>query len=234
MVTSSVYFDADLKVIYEVPPESSFIIDNNGYRIYIPNYITNENIETIISVQKDIWSRGQDFWSEGNDWSDFPLLKYGKNFQAFDEENNLLRIQYNYILKVSEGWKIVLADYQHTCTIVGNIYSDINETMFDNSRLSNIVSINLEYTNSNSFLTNEEHEKLMTLPDLTEIISGIWDYENIINKISMLYNISVGDWEIRNNQMIFYDSDNNEILKFDLKNKKGKPSDLEVFSRIKV
>jgi len=53
--------------------------------------------------------------------------------------------------------------------------------------------------------------------------------------LSFLKNIEGGRWKIDNNQMIFYDHDNEaEIARFDLRDKLGSPAEENVYERIRV
>lgn len=66
------------------------------------------------------------------------------------------------------------------------------------------------------------------LDEISTIISKINNVESIT---STILNIEQGTWEINNNQMIFYDPDGNEIMRFDLLDKEGNPTDINVFTR---
>lgn len=51
--------------------------------------------------------------------------------------------------------------------------------------------------------------------------------------VTELKNLQFGNWEVKDKQMIFYDLDNNELARFNLYNKYGKPSDTNVAKRVK-
>jgi len=52
--------------------------------------------------------------------------------------------------------------------------------------------------------------------------------------VTDLKNMQFGNWEIKDKQMIFYDLDGNELARFNLYDKDGKPSDVAVFKRERV
>jgi hypothetical protein len=53
-------------------------------------------------------------------------------------------------------------------------------------------------------------------------------------KLDTLLDIEQGNWKIENYQMIFFDRQGNELMRFDLKDKQGRPTELEVFERVRV
>jgi len=55
--------------------------------------------------------------------------------------------------------------------------------------------------------------------------------ENILQKI---YNIEFGNWEIKDNKMYFYDTDNNILAEFNLYDEKGNPTSESVFLRERI
>ena len=52
--------------------------------------------------------------------------------------------------------------------------------------------------------------------------------------LDIFYNIEAGNWKIENNQMIFYKIDGSELMRFDLFDKNGNPSENDVFERRRV
>lgn len=49
-----------------------------------------------------------------------------------------------------------------------------------------------------------------------------------------LLDIGQGDWQVVDNQMIFFKRDGTELMRFDLKNRAGSPAESNVFKRSKV
>lgn len=56
----------------------------------------------------------------------------------------------------------------------------------------------------------------------------------LTENMGRLLDVSEGNWEIVNNQMVFYTREGDVLLTFDLLNKRGVASDTEVFKRVKV
>ena len=57
--------------------------------------------------------------------------------------------------------------------------------------------------------------------------------DEIRDIVGELKNMEMGNWEIKDNQMVFYDLDGNELAKYDLLDKSGNPTDMYVFKREK-
>jgi len=53
-------------------------------------------------------------------------------------------------------------------------------------------------------------------------------------KVNELKNMEFGNWEIKNNQMIFYDLNGNILTKFNLLDKYNRPTEDHVYKREKV
>lgn len=130
MTSPTWFFDGDLRVAYEVPPNSTFTVDGNGYRIYTPvNPLTAPAVLTV-DVKKDLWSRWVDWYSTAL-WS----------IEAFSRSGGTLRPTGEYApadfqLMTSFGWRLVLANYPHETIFYGNLFPEGSDSLFDNSRLS--------------------------------------------------------------------------------------------------
>lgn len=120
MAAATLFFDGDRRRIYEVPPSSSYVVDDDGYRIYTPDDVVAAPKVLNIDVQRDLWSRAIDHWGSGHDWVAFPISRDGSEFT----------------LDVTAGWKIVLANYPHQSVWNGNLLSNNGYELFDTSRLT--------------------------------------------------------------------------------------------------
>lgn len=77
------------------------------------------------------------------------------------------------------------------------------------------------------------------LPSLNDIINGVWDEPLAAHLIagssgeaaSTDHRIIIGRWRIENHQMTFYDPLDNVIVRFNLFNKDGLPTETEVYER---
>ena len=92
-------------------------------------------------------------------------------------------------------------------------------SVIDNSAPSCIVSQN--------FLLNEDN-----------ISNAVWNHQKAIDLIAdvdLINDVEGGKWEVINNQMIFYKSDNTtEILRFNLFDKNGNPAEDNVYRRERI
>jgi hypothetical protein len=65
----------------------------------------------------------------------------------------------------------------------------------------------------------------------TSIISQIETNRNLLNE---LLDVEQGNWLIQNNQMIFYKRNGDELMRFNLFDSLGNPSEITVYRRDKV
>jgi len=112
-------------------------------------------------------------------------------------------------------------------TITNGVWTKTNgKSMIDSSSNTIIwVPNNRVYTIEigGSSLTNKEHNKLMSLENYNDT--------NIVQKLQDLIDIEKGEWFINNNQMIFYRIDGTEMMRFNLFDKYGEPSEVNIFKR---
>ena len=66
-------------------------------------------------------------------------------------------------------------------------------------------------------------------------------YNELLDKTNLILSLvqdikeyQEGNWEIKNNQMIFYDKDNNVLAKYNLYDNNGNLNASRVFKRVKV
>lgn len=72
------------------------------------------------------------------------------------------------------------------------------------------------------------------LKDMEDAYNDIKDkIDEIKNIVTDLKNLEFGNWQIKDNQMIFFDLDGNELAKYNLYDKAGNPNDTYVFKREK-
>ena len=58
--------------------------------------------------------------------------------------------------------------------------------------------------------------------------------DEIAENVTFMRDIEEGKWEIVNNQMIFYDSDLNEIIRFNLFDNVGNPASENIYKRERI
>lgn len=83
------------------------------------------------------------------------------------------------------------------------------------------------------------NNRVSTIPSLEMIVSGVWNTDNnvllkkINNDLSTLMDFQMGNWEIKDNQMIFYKRNGDILAEFNLLNKYDVPTESSVYKRIK-
>jgi len=161
---------------------------------------------------------------------------------------------------LQQGTKIVPYNESHYLTITGTILTDDGQEgifCFNRDVLDDNVTVDLNYIppqvevivvdngsggsgGTSGGLTTDEHNQLMSLSSKEDIATEVWKntsstiLTDILSKVVDIYNMNFGNWIIDNNQMIFYDLDNNEIARFNLLDKRERPTEQEVYKRLKV
>lgn len=70
--------------------------------------------------------------------------------------------------------------------------------------------------------------------DTTAIETTLSAVDSMVAGISTLLDIGQGDWQVVNNQMVFYTRGGSELMRFNLYNKHGDPTEAAAFRRAKV
>jgi hypothetical protein len=101
----------------------------------------------------------------------------------------------------------------------------------------------LKFNTNNEVLSNATNTELQNLdakissrkPDVQDFTDDDRvKMQDIINNTNILLEIELGDWEIKNNQMIFYSVYGYELMRFNLYNKDGLPSEINVYKRERI
>ena len=123
------------------------------------------------------------------------------------------------------GTKIVPYDTSQILTITGTIITDDGYEgvyCFDRSKLSPGIEVDINYVPPQVEVIQIGQQEVLTKLDTIEA------------KIDEILDIEEGNWKISNNQMIFYSRNGNELMRFNLFNKVGTPSETDVYSRERV
>ena len=118
-----------------------------------------------------------------------------------------------------------------------NIYLKANTTneprvfIYSGSEFKYIGNMTQIDTNLFKFedIKNKEGEYLYKIT-----VDKIVKYVRVIieeNLLSILYNYTVGSWEIKDNKMLFYDTNNNLIGTYNLYDRNGNPTELAPYKR---
>jgi len=127
------YFDGDLRRIYEVPENSSFTVDGEGYRVYVPDDVGSASTNTVLTTTF-LWSRYVD-WHSANLWSTRAYRKDGGNFRFNDDLGN--PVFNGFDIRLINGWELVPANYPHVWLVFGNLFGDeVTGRDFDTERLT--------------------------------------------------------------------------------------------------
>ncbi len=185
------FFDGDLRRIYEVPPDSSFVVDGDGYRIYTPDDIPSAPTLLYTDIQTDLWSRWVD-WNDTAKWSWLAFSRSGGASRGFDQLGQEIFQSVDFKLLASYGWRMVLADYPHETRFVGNLYSDSAADLFDYARMNSVpppiprlegAADLLTYVYG-SGLTEEEQNQLSTVHSLLSVIEGDHSHRDVMRIMS--------------------------------------------------
>lgn len=126
---ATLYFDGDLRRIYEVPTNGAFTIDGNGHRIYSG---PGEEDSRITSTY--LWSRWVD-WHSQNLWAELAFEKSGGAYRYTLDGDDYYA---TFDLRLINEWVIVPADYKHNFTILGNLFPNENGVDFDTHDILNV------------------------------------------------------------------------------------------------
>ena len=182
-------FDGDLMRIYEVPPDSSFILDGDGYRIYTPDDIPSAPSLLYTDIQTDLWSRWVD-WNDTAKWSWRTFNRSGGASRGFDQYGQEKFQSVDFNLLASLGWRFVLSDYPHETRFIGNLYSDSAAELFDYARITSIpppiprsegaADLLTYQVVTGSGLSVQQAEQLGEVYDLLSVIEAGYSHKDIM------------------------------------------------------
>jgi hypothetical protein len=179
-----------------------------------------------------LWSRWVE-WFNLSDNSKWPLAMRQVGGDSLG--SGLLIPPYIFLLN---GWRIRPMESNHTLLLTGNIFvegggSPVVQTL-GNYNVSTQYTVPVQaqgYATGGSDLS----QVISLLNTLDTKMTGVDNKVTILQEdISLLVDIDSGNWEIVNNQMIFKNTDNIEILKFDLFNSVGIKSSRGITKRTRI
>ena len=147
---SSLYFDGNLRRIYEVPELSSFTVDGSGYRSYVPDNI-NSAEERNFTTSTELWSGFVDYHNQEK-WTTNAFAKTGGAFRFVD--SNGISIFATFDIRLINSWLLVPANYPHDWTVLGNVFEELGLGQdFDTDRITSLgVSPRVRFADSNQTL----------------------------------------------------------------------------------
>lgn len=166
----------------------------------------------------------QDLYSKWKNWlvSDINNMKYPQAMRSFGGD---AISQTKYVapyIEVLNGWIIKPFDGNYTLVVEGNLFGENGSIPFVNADNGTVI-ITMETTGNALALKTGDNSC-----DLEATIN------TLSNKLDILLDIEQGNWEIKDNQMIFYRRDGTELMRFNLYDKEGNLSDKAVFKRERV
>ena len=167
----SLFFDGDLRRIYEVPEASTFVVDGSGYRIYTPIDVGTADTDVQIT-STELWSR----WVDYHNTSKWARLAFNKTGGAFRDLDNLGNEVYaTFDIRLINDWQIVPANYPHKFTIAGNLFENLPAgTDFDVDRITvQGVSPRIERADSLQIVRENGGGNVANVDDIAE---AVWDY----------------------------------------------------------
>jgi len=194
--------------------------------------IVNEGI-TELDVKKDLYSEAKRQWK-----NDPELTKFRFPFRVIggDPIGGGLFAGSFFFLQNQSGydWRIRPQEADHELLVIGNLYpEDATLPMFVPTLGNYTVTLKLE----RSSLT-QLADPIIDSEERKAIASDIWSHTvgaRVDEATQLLKKIETGRWQIANNQLILYDTDGVTVLrKFDLLDKKGVPTEKDVYERVPV
>jgi len=171
-----------------------------------------------IDVMEDLYSEWKRWLKENPD-----NMKYPPAFRTFGGDptaGGQVAPRYFFLIN---GWRIVVDGI--SITVQTNLYTDEGDSPFiikNGGSVTNKTS-DVPVVNTSSSCNNSQQ-----LDTIENKINNILQYVNTI------LDIEEGNWEIKDNKMIFYDRNNSPLLVFKLYDKYGNPSETNVYKRERV
>ena len=132
------------------------------------------------------------------------------------------------VIEIINGYSVVFEDGKYAVNAIGGNSNLADVLNLNQVSLRSFNSAGLQVVSVGSGLTQEEHSKLMGTADETSLTA-------LLSDIAFIKNIEGGRWKIVDNQMIFYESDNEtEVARFNLYDKQGNLSEENIFERQRV
>ncbi len=213
--------------------------------------IAFDTVNKIIKLDRFVVSN-RDLWTAYVNWAVLSdNIKYGAIMSQLG--GNVPIALYIYL---ENGWKIRPMEANGVTTITGNILTHDGSSPIVSTLGNWNILVNMETPVKATAIASGG-----TSTDLTSVISAISALNNIsvsdienssvlakeatISSVSTkidnmqtiinnLMDATTGRWEILNNQMIFYRSDNSVLMRFNLFDKAGNPTETSVYDRVPV
>jgi len=140
----------------------------------------------------------------------------------------------NNIPTAQDIWDYV--DRTLTASTTSSLTDEQNKQLMNVALSSQVDSLNDNIETGKTDIIQE----INTVPTAKQIAGQVWKAEDndslkrMYENIDMIADFQAGDWEIKDNKMIFYSRDKQVMAEYALKNKFGNPSESTVFKREKL
>ena len=183
--------------------------------------------------------------------SNYLLIKYSFACTVYDESGNPIK---NAEVKLYDSYDNLVynesTDENGQTSYLPVLYKKVQgkqyiETFYSPHTL--VVNKDGYPTFKGSFNINRKMNKIVVLGHtlsytLEDIYNLLQEHRNAVEPnvsalaehINELLDIEEGNWEIKNNQMIFYKRDGSELMRFNLFDKSGHPAEVNVFKRERI
>jgi len=197
----------------------------------------------------------QDLINAIRDWEDeFEAIDISSLANAYGKQDLGGGTKVGITLELLNNWRVQFEDRDgpeyESCRIYGGNLTAINDYDDNPVKSSAFTQITIAQSSSptlieaeGSPLTEEEHNHLIQKVALQNTVLEInaksthikRDADETKRHTTFIHEIEAGRWKIKNNQMIFYASDNKtEIAKFNLYDKDGNPTEINPVERRRV
>lgn len=120
------------------------------------------------------------------------------------------------------------------------IYDPSNNILVNGDTMTEVISETYSYSytippTEGDYLVRcvDETNNLQDAISLTALLPNNWYSTH--SEIELIKQVETGRWKIENNQLIFYKDDNvTELMRFNLLDKSGQPTETNVFERVRV
>ena len=171
-------------------------------------------------------------YSQAMDWADSQAaIGYSVPMNAVGKAPLGGGVYTDSIFTLQSGWKIKLYSGTYQFVIVGTVITDDETTRTvppDSGNVEVIFQVSSQGVISIPVISTQEKQ---------DIAKEVWDETRGVEVKSMIVQnlqIDSGRWKIQNNQMLFYGSGDSPLLTFNLLDKAGQPSEVNVYERVPV
>lgn len=165
------YFDGVLRRIYEVPPGASHTLVG-GYRVYDGGPAPAAMLT--VDIKRDLWSRWVD-WQAQNDWALPAMSAAGGSVRPTGEGGSA-----DYSIRTDNGWRLVLANYEHESIFLGNLFPVGADSLYDYTRITSIPPPFPRQQGAAMVLT---YSYATSGADAAGVADAVWGHASAINLI---------------------------------------------------